>query len=67
METYSFTRKKIAADRRSTIRRAAIVATSSAACGALGFLWPDSAEAFGALRISIFAGAGAAVSLWLTK
>jgi hypothetical protein len=67
MEVFNVTRKKLQDERNACIRRVGLVVAASCATAAVGLLWPDSASAWGILRISVLGGAGAFAALMLTK
>lgn len=67
METYGFTKQKIARDRLASVRRAVIVIASTAAFAALGFLWADSSSVFGAFRTSFLGAVGALIAMVATE
>lgn len=66
-ENFDFTKRRIAADRKSTWLRIAMVLCATALGAAVGFSWPDATSVLGAMRVGIFSAAAALLTMYLTR
>lgn len=67
METFEFTRRKLARERMGRYRRTAIVGFSAMAAVAVGYVFPDSESVSGVLRTGILGSIAGCAAILLTR
>lgn len=64
LETFEFTKHKIASERLARARRLCVIALAAFVSGSLGFAWADSGSTLGVVRI-VFLGIGGVLVAYL--